>query len=447
MRIQTKYLVLLGSVICLNTPSLYAEDTKNYTLQQATDYALANNPNLQIMQDRIGQAQAQLGEALANFYPQFKARLSYEHTDNPARAFSMVISQRRLNFTPGTDFNHPGGIDNYRPEVTANLSLFRGGQDYYLSKAAELGVEAATLDRSAMRNQLINAVSSAFYGFMAAVEAHKVAQRSIATVVSELKQSRVRYDAGSALKSDVLSLEVQLAESKDVEIQTANAIELARSGLKTLLGLAANQPFNILPSNNGDLSKQTYEFTDLLNQAMNQRPEIKAVNKRLEMAQKKLNAAKGAHLPKADAYVSYGSDSKNLDFNTSQDNVTAGVMVEMDLFSGFRVSEKIKKAMHQLAAAEKTVTQTRLQIENEVKTAHLRLKEALARLDVTAASVTAAEEALRMVTEQHNAGIVTVTRYIEAEVARDKAHSRRIAAQFDALRAQAQLNQAIGFWK
>jgi len=68
---------------------------------------------------------------------------------------------------------------------------------------------------------LINAVSSGFYGFLAAVEAHKVAQRAIATVVSELKQSRARYDVGIALKSDVLSLEVQLAESKDTEIQTA----------------------------------------------------------------------------------------------------------------------------------------------------------------------------------------------------------------------------------
>jgi len=47
------------------------------------------------------------------------------------------------------------------------------------------------------------------------------------------------------------------------------------------------------------------------------------------------------------------------DFNSNQDNVTAGVVVEIDIFSGFRTSEKIKKAAHQLAAAEKTVTQTR----------------------------------------------------------------------------------------
>jgi outer membrane protein TolC len=446
MPIQQKFLAILSAIIWLNTSPVYAEDNKNYSLQQAIDYALTNNPNLQIMQDRIGQAQAQLGEALANFYPQVKSRLTYMHSDNPAHAFSMTISQRQLTLI-GTDFNHPGGIDNYRPEITASLSLFRGGQDYYMSKAAELGVDAATQDQSAMRNQLIRIVSSTFYGYLAAVEAHKVAQRSIAAVDSELTQSRIRYDAGSALKSDVLSLEVQLAEAKDAEIQAANAIELARTGLKTLLGLNVNQLFNIDSSDKWDLPEQHTEFVDLLNKAIAQRPEIIAVNKRLAMAKRKLSAAQGAHLPKADAYVTYGSDSKDLDFSTNRDNVTAGFMVEMDIFSGFRDSEKIKKAEYHVAAAEKTVIHTHLQIENEVKTAHLRLTEALARLNVTAASVVAAEEALRMVKEQRNAGIVTVTRYIEAEVARDKSHSRSIAARFDALRAEAQLNQAIGFWK
>ncbi len=444
MHTLRKNLTCLGAALWLNSGILFAD---SFTLPQAVDYALQNNPDLQIMQERIGQAEAQLGEALAAFYPQLKTRLSYEHSDNPARAFSMVISQRRLDFSPGNDFNHPGGVDNYRPEVTASYSLFRGGQDYQRSKAAELGVEAATLDRSALRNRLIQSVHAAYYGYLAAVDAHKVSQRSITAVASELKQSRTRYDAGTALKSDVLSLEVQLAQAKDDEIQAANAIELARTGLKTLLGLTALQSLEIDAGNEWELPEAAGDFSKLLGQAMAHRPEVEAANKQLDIAQRQLSAARGAHLPRADAYVSYGSDSKDLDFSTNRDNVTAGVMVEMDIFSGFGTQEKVNKAKHQLAAAEKTVTRTRLNIENEVKSAQLKLQEALARLDVTTASVTAAEEALRMVNEQRNAGVVTVTRYIEAEVARDRALSRRIAARFDALIADAQLNQAIGRWR
>jgi len=442
-----KHSILLAAALFINSAHLSATENHNYNLQQAIDYAIIHNPNLQIMQDRIGQAEAQLGIALSSFYPSIKTSLSYEHSDRPAQAFMMTINQRRLDFSGTTDFNNPGGADNYRPEVSASYSLFRGGQDYYQSKAAELGVQAATLEKSATRNRLIQVISSTFYAYLASVEADKVATRSVEAVKNELRQSKIRHEAGSVLRSDVLSLEVQLAEAQDSKIKTANAIEIAKAGLKNLLGLSAREPFNIDSSDHWNLPQDNSSFDDLLNLAMAQRPETQAANKRIAIAQHQLSAARGAYLPTADAYLAYGSDSKNLDFSTNRDNVTAGVMVEMDIFSGFSDREKIKKAQHQLAIAKKTAKHVQLDIENAVKTAHLKLSEALARVKVTSSSVIAAEEALRLVNEQRKAGMVTVTRYIEAEVARDKSHARNISARFDALRAEAELNQAIGNWK
>jgi outer membrane protein TolC len=442
-----KHSILIAAALLLNSAHLLATENHSFNLQQAIDYALVHNPKLQIMQDKIGQAEAQLGIALSSFYPSIKTSLSYEHSDRPAQAFMMTINQRRLDFSPSTDFNNPGGTDNYRPEVSASYSLFRGGQDYYQSKAAELGVETATLEKSATRNRLIQFISSTFYAYLASIEADKVANRSIEAVKDELKQSQIRYEAGTVLKSDVLSLKVQLAEAQDSKIQTANAIELSKIGLKNLLGLSAREPFNIDSSDHWNLPEANSSFDDLLNLAMAQRPETQAANKRITIAQHQLDAARGAYLPTADAYLAYGSDSKNLDFNTNRDNVTAGVMVEMDIFSGFRDNEKLKKAEHQLAIAKKTAKQVQLDIENAVKTAHLNLLEALARVKVTSSSVEAAEEALRLVNEQRKAGMITVTRYIEAEVARDKSHARNISAHLDALRAEAELNQAIGNWK
>lgn len=417
-----------------------------YTLEQAIDKAVADNPELGIMQARIEQANAQLGESLASFYPQIKASLAYQHSDNPAQAFAMIIAQRRLSFT-GSDFNHPGGVDNYRPQVMASYALFRGGQDYYQKQAAELGVETAELEKSATRNQLVNHVTAAYYGELAAMEAHEISQRSMVAVQSELEQSQMRFAAGTLLKSDVLSLEVQLAEAKDAEIQTSHAIELAQSMLKTLLGLTADAPFAIDAAQQRALPDAPPLFDELLNQALANHPELKAAQKRVAIAEKQLNAAEAAHLPRADAFVSYGSDSKDLAFSTNRDNVTAGVMVEVDVFSGFATQEKIKKAEHELTAAQETARQIRLQIENQLKSAQIKLLEALSRAQVSDVAVQAAEEALRLVNEQRQAGVATITRYIEAEVARDRAHARQINARFDALRAEAELKQATGFWQ
>jgi len=439
--------LLITALLSISTINVSATENNTYNLQQAIDHALIYNPNLQIMQDRIAQAEAQLGIALSQFYPTVKTSLSYTHTTNPSVAFGMIISQRRLDLSPSTDFNNPGGTDNYRPEVTARYSLFRGGQDYYNSQAAKLGVDAAALNKSAVRNQLIQTVSSTFYAYLASIEVDHVANRSIEAVKNELQQSKNRYEAGSALKSDVLSLEVQLAEAQDTKIQTSNAIELTKTSLKSLLGINAHESFNIDSTNNWTMPKADQSFNELLDIALNQRPETQTANKQIAIAQQQLKAAKGAYLPKADAYVSYGSDSKDLEYSSNRDNVTAGVMVELDIFSGFSHSNAIKKAEHQLAIAQKSAKQTKLIIENAVKSAHLKVEEALARIKVTSTSVAASEEALRLVHEQRKAGTVTVTRYIEAEVARDKSYARNISARFDALRAEAELNRATGMWK
>jgi len=441
--------LFIAVALVFNSTAVTATENNTYNLQQAIDHALIYNPNLQIMQDRIFQAEAQLDIALSSFYPTIKTSLSYTHTTDPSRAFGMIISQRRLDLSspPSIDFNNPGGTDNYRPEVTARYSLFRGGRDYYNSKAAQLGVDAATLDKSATRNYLIQTVSSTFYAYLASIEVDHVADRSIEAVKNELRQSKNRYEAGSVLKSDLLTLQVQLAEAQDTKIQTSNAIELTKIGLKSLLGITANETFEIDSSTQWTMPQADKSFDELLELAIEQRPETQTANKQIAIAQQQLNAAKGAYLPTADAYVSYGSDSKDLDYNTNRDNVTAGVMVELDIFSGFRDSSKIKKAEHQLAIAQKSAKQTQLMIEKSVKSAHLKVVEALARIKVTSSSVAASEEALRLVNEQRKAGTVTVTRYIEAEVARDKSHARNISARFDALRAEAELNRAMGAWK
>ena len=93
-----------GSAVAEHVPQNPADKTvpeksitQSFTLDQAIDYALANNPDLQIATERISQAEAQLGVALSAFYPQVTAKVGYDHSNNPAQVFSMIVSQRDFN--------------------------------------------------------------------------------------------------------------------------------------------------------------------------------------------------------------------------------------------------------------------------------------------------------------------------------------------------------------
>ena len=360
----------------------------------------------------------------------------------------MIVAQRDFTLNSIANINNPGYRQNFRPEIIGKLSLFRGGQDYQASKAAELGIDAAEFERSSVHNALIEAVTASYYGYLASIEAQKNAQDSITAITSQLNQTKLQYEAGTTLKSDVLSLDVQLAEAQEAELRATNGIELAKTSMANLLGLSSFQTFTVAPSSSLLAKpKPPASFNDLIDQAMVQRPEIKAAANQVEISLRKLKSEQGAYLPKADAYVSYGQNSSSPGFSSSKENVTAGVTVEMDLFSGFNTQQRVRAAERKAAEARETERKTKLAIEQEVKIAFLKLKEALARLHVTEASVLSATEALRLVNEERRAEVVTVTRYIESETARNKAQSNIIAAHYDALSAEAALKKAIGDWK
>lgn len=414
-------------------------------LEQAVELAFQRNPNLQAARERIGQVQARVAEAVAAFYPQLKVGVGYTYSNNPAQAFSMIVAQRRFDFS--MDINQPGFQEDFRPEIVATWSLFRGGQDYFRRQAAELGVDAATLEHAAIRNQLAAAVTAAFYAQLTAEEQTEVTRHTLETVRSELKHTQVRLEQGAVLKSDVLSLEARLAQARETQLKAQNAVELARSSLKTLLGLATDTPLKIQAPSKLQPPELDATFDELLSRALAQRPEMEAATRQVEMRRKELMAARGARLPHLDAYVVYGQNSRSPNFSLNQDNLTLGINAELDLFTGGAVSAKISAAERKLAEAQSLQQQTQLEIGDEVKRAFLTLQEAIERVRVTKAAVRAAEEALRLVREQHRGGTATITRYLEAEAASADAHMRYVSARYEALVAKAVLNQSTGYWR
>lgn len=432
---------LVTAVPSLQAGSSPQQDT--LTLSQAIDLALRNNPDMHAAQARIEGSLAKLNEVRATFLPQVYAGLKYVHSNDPARAFSMIVSQRR--FDPGADINQPGYEEDFRPEIGVHWSLFRGGQDYFSHQAAQLGIDAVSAQKTAIRNRLATAVSTAYYHLLEAPRQLEVAHRTLATVSRELDFMEARRQQGMALKSDVLSLKVRLAQAREQEIGAQNLGESAETVLRTLLALPPDSFLNIQPADEQPPSSAG-NFSTWLEKALRARPELKAANRQMAMREKELASAKGARLPTVDAFLVYGQNSKNPGFSTDRDNLTVGVQARLDLFSGGAVSARIQQARQRLKEARAIADKTRLQVKQEVKQAWLNLRQALARLDVARSQVKAADEALHLVRAQYRGGTATVTRFLEAETDRAGARLHLISARFNALIAQAELKRVTGLW-
>jgi outer membrane protein len=119
-------------------------------------------------------------------------------------------------------------------------------------------------------------------------------------------------------------------------------------------------------------------------------------------------------------------------------------MFNWELFTGFSTRARINKAdavVKEMLAADR---EANLGVARDVKNAYLKREAARALYDVAAGSVQSAEESYRLVKEYYNHGTVTITRYLEAEAAYNRARIRSTAAFYDKIKANAEIARAIG---
>ncbi|MEO8601058.1 MAG: TolC family protein [bacterium] len=416
--------------------------TEPLSAADAVRLALARNPDLMAAAARIAQARAVLDGTGAAFLPHAAAELSYLHGDAPSAYLFKRIDARRL--PANVNFNDPGTFNNQEAAVGVQWNLWNGGRDVLARWSADTAVQTAALGRDAATNTLVAAVVAAFLDSRAANELLAADDATARTVEAQVAESRVKVEGGGALRSELLSLEVRLAEAQEQRLRSETARSLALAALRQLLALPPDAAITLADS--------TYAAAALpptageaLAEAYRARPEAAIARRAIERAQIELASTRRAYLPRLDVLSRFYADVPDvLHDSVKGPNYTVAVALSVDLFDGGARGAAIERAtavVDELSEADRAAL---LAIAREVEAAYLRLGEARARYQVAAQAVGAADESLRLVAVQYRGGATTVTRYLEAEGARARARTARIQAALDIDRATVEAQRAIG---
>ncbi len=415
-------------------------------LSLAEAIAIANKGNfdLAIAAHRIESAAAAIKKARSAFYPMVGLSLEYMQGDAPSSYLFKTIDQRK--FQPGTDFNQPGWFENWETGAMAELNLFNGNRD-------RLGVQIAESEkkyRQSARNEIANgirmAVIQSWYNILASRDYVDISNESLETIAAQLDIMKVRYRAGGALKSDLLSLEVRLALAKEEVLRSKNRLEISKTALAGAMGLDPDINLELKEASGVPLMvPPTYD--EGLTMALALRPEIKQIREKVYQAEKAMSLAKSGYIPKLDFKTRYWMDDPDGNFSTDRDNWTAGVVLTWALFSGFSTDAQLKEATAGLNEALAADRKKLLTVKTDVKIAYLRLKEAGERLAVTEKSVESANESFELVRQQYLGGSADITRYLDSELARNRSRMHTATAYYDKEKSRADVCRAIACWK
>lgn len=424
---------------CLLTAllTLAAAHAEPWTLERAVTTALQQNPDARMAQARIDAAQAVVRQAQAAWLPQLMLSGRYTDTNNPMMGFGAILNQRA--FHPGIDFNRPGQIDNFNATGTLAYNLYSGGKATAGRAAARAAADAASLDQRTAQHHLAAEVVKAVLNLRKAREAVIAVEGGVRAYEAAVQAARARFDAGQLLKADLLSLQVQLSQTRESLVRSRHATALAERAFLFILGLDAPPEHVELANDDPALAHLT--LPEVLDPS--HRPELLAMQARVRAAESMVETARAGRRPTVNAFASYQYD-QGWKLDRHGDSWMAGVSFDVAAYDGGQTSGRIRQARAELNQAREGLRKLSLGIALEVEQARLAHAEALERLQVTSQAVEQAEESAQLSRARFEKEVLLAADLIGTETRLLEARLRRTMAAADERIALIELRRATG---
>jgi outer membrane protein TolC len=408
-----------------------------WPLDRAVATALEHSPDARTARARADGAQALVDQAQSAWLPQLSLSGRYTDTNSPMLAFGSILNQRAFNF--GLDFNHPGQVDDLNASGTVAYNLYSGGRATAGRTAAQAGAEAARLDLRGAQQQLIAQVVKATLDLRKAREAVIAVEGGVRAYEAAVAVARARFDAGQLLKADLLSLEVQLAQTRETLSSARHGAALAARAFSFVVGLESAGDSIELPDDDPALARLVTPATG----DFSQRPELLAVQARVRAAEAMVEAARGGRRPTVNAFATYQYD-QGWTTDHHGDSWLAGVSFDLNVFDGGQTTGKIRQSTAELTTVKEMLRKVSLGISLGVEQARLAHADAQERLAVSARAVEQAEESAALTRARFEKEALLTADLIGAEGRLLDARLRHMIAAADERLAVVDLRRALG---
>ena len=418
--------------------------TETLSLEQAVTLALQNNSLMKASALGVEAAQARVRVASAAYLP----KLSFDHTitrgNNPVYVFGSLLTQRRFtqeNFALDR-LNVPPPLNNFQNRFSATQSVYDFGRTSSRVAQSRVGSRLSEKELDATRSDLTFRVVKAYFQGLLAREMVQVAETAVRSARAAEDSARSRLQAGVALESDVLSLQVHRATQEEELLKAANVQRLALSALCFELGVPLEREF-LLIKQVTPLSADTTDLATLQNAALQHRPDYGQLQLALQNQELEVKSARSEFFPTVSLFGSWETDDQSF-ASRAGNNWLAGVNLHFNLFNGRADAAKLAESRFQqkrtLAMQEHLVQAIRLQVQK----AFLDLETAGQRIAVSQQAVSQAEESVRIIRNRYEAGLATVTDLLRAETALTAAKGNHLRAVFDQRINAAHLELRVG---
>ncbi len=456
------------------------------TLQDAVAVALTTNRSLALAGESLLRAEGRVSEQRAAFQPTVSAGYTLTQLDSGTSA---NIGGRSVSLVNATQ-NQLG--------ISATLPIDITGQIRTAVDLARFQEISTRLDINRTRNQIVLDVKNAFYDVLRAQALLTVANETLQNTQDRLSETEKKLAAGVVAPFDVLRAQTDVANAQQQVIQANTGISLALATLNNTLGLDINAPLSITatgavenppgvdppsafvlpkaPDNLPEVDnvppgepiapkppvelkppivvtdplKPGADYTAVVQEALQLRPEILEGDANIAAARKGIQLARRSALPTLGISAGYSYTPDAGGFSPKTTGGQAVVSLNFPLFEGGLARAREKEARADVATAETNRRQSVDLVVLEVRQTYLNLTQSRDRVAVANRALAQAREAYRLAKVRFDAGVSQaqgvspLLELSDAQNALTLAENNQVNALYDYNNNRSRLDKAIG---
>lgn len=437
MSLRKGVLLLLALCFGARVHRAYAGEVLQLTLDEALKIALSDNPTIKVADQDIELKKVSAKEAWQSLLPTADLNGTITYTIKTA---TMNIGGNQVKM--GNDASN-----TWNGALNISLPVYAPAV-YRTMKMTKDDIALAAEKSRASRLDLINQVTKAYYQLMLAQDSYAVLQKSYNYSEENYNVVKAKFEQGSVSEYDKISAEVQMRNIKPNVVAAANAVNLAKTQMKVLLGIGDPELEIQIQDNLKNYEQAVHEHDPLEQVSLEQNTTLRQFTFNEKLLDHSLRIQKSAFIPTLALNYQYQYQAlfnQNFQFwnyNWTPSS-TLALTLSIPLFHADNFT-KMKTTRIQMQQLAENRLNTERQLNMQVQTYLDNMQASNEQMASNKESVAQAEKGLLIAQKRYDVGRGTILELNSSEVALTQAELTYNQAIYDYLTARADLDCLIG---
>ncbi|MCX7957102.1 MAG: TolC family protein [Endomicrobia bacterium] len=352
--------------------------SKQITLEEGFKLLYENNTQLKVLKSKLSQARYKRFETFTSWFPKVQLQTQYTKLSRPQMDLSKMPPMQQMIF--GSMFP-PTLTSDKLYTATLNISqlLFSSGKVFAAYKIACLNYEITKYEYEKTKVDLEIQYKETFVRTLLAKRVLDVTEKTVQISSENYKVSSEMYKEGRVSYLDYSNSKLNYSNAKISYLKVLNNYEIAKQGLKTLLGV----DFDVDPI--GELEELNVNMTYDLNKLKENIDyvyDIKILQLQRDILKNNVHISRTESLPIVSVVGNYSwtTDSYERNFDEWDDRHSWTLVLSWPIFSSGATFAKVKQAkenLNQVEISVKSLKDTFLLQLNSLYSTYSQLLESL----------------------------------------------------------------------